>query len=190
MAARQGLARGANVALTKEIPDLTTVVVGVSWDAGREAALADNLVLAAVLCDADGRATAADDFVFFHQTVSSDLSVALLDEVLGDDAEQLEIELAQVPEAVSRVVVVLYLSEGGSRRRTLGQLRRCTVRAVDGVTHQSIVTSEDLAPAFESETAVVLAEVYRHAGGWKFKVVGQGYTSGIAGVAEQYGLPL
>jgi tellurium resistance protein TerD len=95
-----------------------------------------------------------------------------------------------VPAAVERVVVVLYLSEGGPRRRTLGQLKRCVVRVLDGVTGAGIVTSEDLAPGFGPETAVVLGEVYRHQGGWKFKVVGQGYAAGIVGVAEQYGLPL
>jgi tellurium resistance protein TerD len=187
---KPGLARGANVALTKEIPGLTSLVVGASWDAGREQVLSDDLVLAAVLLGADGRATSVDDFVFFHQAVSSDLSVAMQAEVLGDDDEQLEIELASVPSAVARIVVVLYLNDGGLRRRTLAQLKRCSVRVLDGVAHTQIVASEDLAPAFQAETAVVLGEVYRHAGGWKFKVVGQGYARGIAGVAEQFGLPL
>ena len=53
-----------------------------------------------------------------------------------------------------------------------------------------LVRSEDLAPAFDAETAVVLGEVYRHDGGWKFKVLGQGYSKGIAGVAADYGVPL
>ncbi|MGC5167425.1 TerD family protein [Luteimicrobium sp. DT211] len=185
-----GLMRGANVALTKEIPGLRTLVVGAAWDAGGEHALDDNLVLAAVLCGPDGRATSADDFVFFQQVVSSDLSVAAVDAALGDDTEQLEIDLDGVPAAVERVVVVLYLSEGGPRRRTLGQLKRCVVRVLDGATGAGIVSSEDLAPGFGPETAVVLGEVYRHQGGWKFKVVGQGYAAGIVGVAEQYGLPL
>ncbi len=182
--------RGANVALTKEIPGLRTLVVGASWDAGGEAAVSDNLVLAAVLCGPDGRASSADDFVFFHQMVSADLSVAAVEATLGDDVEQLEIDLDDVPAAVERIVVVLYLSEGGPRRRTLGQLKRCVVRVLDGATGARIVSSEDLAPGLGAETAVVLGEVYRHAGGWKFKVVGQGYAAGIVGVAEQYGLPL
>jgi tellurium resistance protein TerD len=36
----------------------------------------------------------------------------------------------------------------------------------------------------------VLGEVYRHGADWKFKVVGEGYASGIAGIASDYGLPL
>ncbi|WP_100349230.1 TerD family protein [Luteimicrobium subarcticum] len=184
------MVRGANIALTKELPDLARLALGVSWDAGADDALVENLVLAAILCDADGRATSPDDFVFFNQAVSTDLSVAEVESALGDDAEQIEVDLAAVPAAVARVVVVLYVNEGSPRRRTLGQLRECRVRLLDASSSTQVVASENLAPAFQHETAVVLGEVYRHRDDWKFKVVGQGYSSGIVGVAEQYGLPL
>ena len=42
----------------------------------------------------------------------------------------------------------------------------------------------------DPRTALVLAEVYRNGPDWKFKVVGEGYASGIAGIAADYGLPL
>jgi tellurium resistance protein TerD len=185
-----GMARGANVALTREIPDLRVAVLGVAWEPGVEQGLADNLTLAAILCDASGTATSTEDFVFFNQTVSSDLSVAAIEDTLGGDAEQIEIELPAVPSAVARIVAVLYVNEGSPKRRTLGQLRRCTVRILDGATNAPVVASENLADTFTSETAVVLGEVYRHGEHWKFKVVGQGYSSGLTGVAQQYGLSL
>src|ERR1700730_4985195 len=100
--------RGANVALTREIPGLTGLVVGVSWNAGAESALADNLVMAAILCDAADRALSDEHFVFFNQLSSPDLSVQKLQEVLGTDKEQIEIDLAQVPAAVERIVVGIY----------------------------------------------------------------------------------
>ncbi len=53
-----------------------------------------------------------------------------------------------------------------------------------------LVRSEELARTLQSETAVVLGELYRHDGGWKFKVLGQGYSKGVAGVAADYGIPL
>lgn len=182
--------RGANVALTREVPGLKRLVVGVRWGSRVEQGLADNLVLAAILCDRAGRARSVDDFVFLNQVVSADLSVAQLDEVLGDDAEQLEIDLPAVPRDVERIVVLLYLNEGSPQRRTLGQLRECVVRVVDGGTGRQLVASENLAGTFGAETAVVLSEIYRHLDGWKFKVVGQGYSTGLVGVAEQFGLPL
>jgi tellurium resistance protein TerD len=182
--------RGANVALTREVPGLRTAVLGMSVDAGAERALADNLVFAAVLCGADGRARDDRDLVFFNQLSSPDESVAARDTALGSDVEQIEVDLAAVPAEIQRVVAVLYVNDGPAQRRTLGQLRSCAIRVLNGDDNAELVRSEQLASAFHSETAVVLGELYRHDGGWKFKVLGQGYSKGVAGIAADYGIPL
>lgn len=182
--------RGANVALTREIPGLTGLVLGMSWNAGAERALEDNLVFAAILCGADGRASSDRDFVFFNQIASPDGSTQQLEQALGGDNEQIEVELDSVPAAVERIVVVLYVNDGPAQRRTLGQLRSCVIRVLNRADGKELVRSEELAPAFDTETAVTLGEVYRHPEGWKFKVLGQGYSRGIAGIASDYGIAL
>jgi tellurium resistance protein TerD len=182
--------RGANVALTREIPGLKGVVLGVTWNAGAETALTDNLVFAAILCDANNRALSDDHFVFFNQLTSPDLSVQQLEQALGDDQEQIEIDLDAVPQNVDRIVVVLYINDGPAQRRTLGQLRGCVVRVLNLADNRELVRSEDFAPALDAETALALGEMYRHDGEWKFKVLGQGYAKGIAGIATDYGLSL
>jgi tellurium resistance protein TerD len=182
------LQRGTNVELTREVPGLASLVVGVQWDAGGETALADNLVTAALLCDARSRALSEEHFVFFNQLAAPELSVQQLEQAVGDDQDQIEIDLASVPAQVERIVVVLYVNEGPAQRRTLGQLRHCTVRALNAAGNAELVRSEDLAPALSTELAVSLAEVYRHDAGWKFKVLGQGYATGVAGVLADYGL--
>ena len=182
--------RGANVSLSREVPGLRGVVLGASWDAGSEQALSDSLVLAAVLCDADARALSDEHFVFFNQLSSPDLSVSATEAALGEDKEQIEVDLAAVPATVARIVVVLYVNEGPARRRTLGQLRRCAVRVLNLDGNTELVRSEDFTPQLRTETAVALGEIYRHGAEWKFKVIGQGYATGIAGVAVDYGLTL
>jgi tellurium resistance protein TerD len=184
------MSRGANVALTREIPGLSQIVVGVTWNAGAERLLEDNLVLATVLCDAGSKALSAEHFVFFNQLTSPDLSVSRLESALAGDKEQVEIDLPDVPPEVARIVVVVYLNDGTAQRRTLGQLREITVCVREGPSNRELVRSENLAPALSTETALVLGEVYRHGGDWKFKVAGEGYASGIAGIASDYGLPL
>lgn len=182
--------RGANVALTREMPGLTVLVVGVAWDAGSERVLADNLVLALLLCGPDSRVLSAEHMVFFNQLTSPEESVRARDTALDGDQEQVEIDLRRVPSDVARLVVVVYVNEGTVQRRTLGQLRSAAVVVRQGGTNRELVRSEDLAPALQAETALVLGEVYRHGGDWKFKVVGEGYATGIAGIAADYGLPL
>jgi tellurium resistance protein TerD len=184
------LKRGANVALTREVPSLKTAVLGVRWNAGSEKALDENLVTAAMLVGTDGRVNNGDDFVFFNQLTAAAGSVQHVQQLLGDDREQIEVDLADVPASVEKVVVALYVNEGAPVRRTLGQLKACTVRVLDANGNAELVRSEDLAPALSAETALVLGELYRHQGGWKFRVVGQVYATGLRGVADDYGVPL
>lgn len=180
--------RGANASLTREIPGLTGVVLGVRWNAGRETALADNLTMATILCGTDGRALSDQHFVFFNQLSSPELAVQQLEQALGGDQEQVEVDLTAVPAHVARIVVIVYVNEGPAQRRTLGQLRSCVVRVLNLADNAELVRSEDLAPGLQTETALALGEVYRHNGEWKFKVIGQGYGKGIAGVLADYGL--
>ncbi|WP_197025274.1 TerD family protein [Nocardioides sp. URHA0032] len=182
--------RGANVALTREIPSLTGVVVGVRWDTGREHVLEANLVMATLLCDRPNHALSDEHFVFFNQLSSPDLSVKQLETALAGDKEQVEIDLGSVPAEVTRIAVAVYVNDGPVPRRTLGQLRSCTVRVLNRADNAELVTSENLAPALSFETALTLGEMYRHESGWKFKVLGEGYAEGITALARDFGLPL
>ncbi len=184
------MTRGANVSLTREIPDLRGLVLGARWNAGAEHVLDDNLVFAALLLDADRKVRSDRDFVFFNQLTSSDLSVQQLERAMGDDNAQIEIDLAAVPADIERIVLILYINDGPAQRRTLGQLRSCFVRVLNLDGNTELVRSEELSDAFESETAVSLGEVYRYDGGWKFKVLGQGYSEGAGAVAKDFGVPL
>lgn len=181
--------RGSNVALTRELPHLTGVVLGVKVTAA-EPILVDNLVVATILCGPSGQALSDDHFVFFNQLSSPDLSVQQLEQALGPDTEQVEVDLSAVPPEVARIVVVAYLNEGIAARRALGQLREASIRVLDLADNAELVRSEDLAPALSSETGLALGELYRHDGGWKFKVIGQGYAGGIAAMARDFGVGL
>jgi tellurium resistance protein TerD len=182
--------RGANVSLTREIPGLTGLVLGVKWDAGAETTLDESLVMATILCGADGRARSDEDFVFFNQLSTPDLSAHQLEHALGGDKEQVEVDLGAVPAAVERIVVVVYINDGPAQHRTLGQLRSCIVRVLNLAGNTELVRSEDLAAGLTAETGLALGEVYRHQGEWKFKVLGQAYAKGIRGIAADYGLRL
>ena len=184
------LRRGANAALTREMPGLTGLVLGIRWNTGAERALADSLVMATLLCDARGKVLSPDHFVFFNQLDAAAMSVQQRAAALGTDAEQVEIDFAAVPDDVQRIVAALYINEIAGKRRSIGQLRELVVRVLDLGSDQELVRSENLAPALSGETAAALCEVYRHGGGWKFRVVGAAYDTGITGLAKDYGVPL
>jgi tellurium resistance protein TerD len=181
--------RGMNVALTREIPTLTGVVIGVRLVAS-EPVLLENLVVATLLCNASSKVLSDEHFVFFNQLSTPELSVEQLRRAVGGDTEQIEVDLPKVPDEVQRVVVVAYINQGTPQRRQLGQLREATVRVLDLRDDSELVRSENLAPELNTETGLVLAELYRHGGDWKFKVIGQGYADGITAMAHDFGLTL
>jgi tellurium resistance protein TerD len=163
----------------------------VRWQVGADRTLDEDLVAATLLCDATGRVPDGRHFVFFNQLSSPEASVEQLRVLVGDDCEQIEVDLPAVPAGIDRVVVMLYVNEGPSgRHRTLRGLRSCVIRIVNPDDGVELIRSEDLAPPLSSETAVVLGELYRHRTGWKFRVIGQGYDEGLRGVAADYGIPL
>lgn len=184
------MAKGANVALTREVPGLSGVVVGVDWDAGAERFLNDSLTLLTVLCGRDRKALSQQHVVHFNQMVSADLSTSHVEQVMGDDDAQVEVDLDGVPNEVERVVFVLYVNEGGGGRRTLGQLKALTVRVLQLANGQSVVSTVDLAAGLNAQTALTLVELYRHSGDWKLRVLGAGYSDGLHGVARDFGVDL
>ena len=181
--------RGANAALTREIPNLTGVVLGVKLTT-TEPVLSDNLVIATVLCNGSSKALSDEHFVFFNQLTSPETSVSQLEHARGGDTEQVEIDLDRIPAEVERIAVVAYINDAAAVRRSFGQVREAVIRVLDLRNDAELVRSENLAPELSQETGLVLGELYRHGGGWKFKVVGQGYATGIAGLAADFGVGL
>jgi tellurium resistance protein TerD len=155
-----------------------------------EPVLVENLVVATLLCDATSQVLSDEHFVFFNQLSTPDLSVEQLRRAVGDDTEQIEVDLPKVPDEVQRIVVVAYVNEGTPQRRQLGQLREAVVRVLDQRDDSELVRSENLAPELSTETGLVLAELYRYSGDWKFKVIGQGYADGVSAMAADYGAAL
>lgn len=182
--------RGANVELTREIPSLRTVRLGVQIATGAEASLQESLVVATIMTDRQSRALSDEHFVFFNQLSSPDESVTQREQALGRDLEQVEVSLADVPAEVERIVVLMYLNEGIVQRRSLAQLREIEIRVVNAADNAELVRSENLVPTSLEVSAVTLGELYRHGSGWKFKVLGEGYSDGVLGVAKDFGVGL
>jgi tellurium resistance protein TerD len=186
------LSKGGNLSLTKTSPGLTVATVGLGWDPRTTAGEAFDLDASALLVGADGKVRSDADFIFYNQPRSAEGAV----EHKGDnhtgqgdgDDEQIAIDLQAMPADVERVVVVVSIDQGEARRQNFGQVRSAYSRVLDqdGAEIVRFDLSEDAAP----ETAMIFSEIYRSGAEWKFRAVGQGYQSGLAGVATDFGVNL
>lgn len=83
------------------------------------------------------------------------------------------------------MTVTIYDAE--SRLQNFGMVENAYVRVVDADTGEELMRF-DLSEDFSTETAIVVAEIYRHNCEWKFKAVGSGYNGGLAALCRQYGI--
>ncbi|MEU8974082.1 TerD family protein [Streptomyces monashensis] len=180
------LTKGGNVSLGKQAPGLTAVTVGLGWQANTEY----ELDAGALLCDASGRVLSDEHFVFFNNLTSPDGSVRHggAGGPAGGDDQRIRIDLTRVPAQAEKIVFLVSLYEAASRGQAFGQVLRAHIRVLDEDGGAELARYDLASGSLSAETALVFGELYRHGADWKFRAVGQGYASGLAGIASDYGV--
>ncbi|MDP9905638.1 TerD family protein [Arthrobacter bambusae] len=187
------LTKGSNLSLTKTDPGLNKVHIALGWDPRTTTGDAFDLDASALMLSSNGKVRTSADFIFYNQPTAIDGSVTHTGDNRsgqgdGDD-EVIALELSAVAADVERIVFVVSIDQAEARRQNFGQVRSAYCRVVNQENNEEIVRfdlSEDAAP----ETCMIFSELYRHNGEWKFKAVGQGYATGLAGIAADFGVHL
>lgn len=178
------LTKGANaVLLAAGTSPTSSVVVKLGWTVGTPG-LVD---ASALICDTSGKVAADEDFVFFNNPHSPDETVWVVPEgaaAATDSQQQVLINLDELPDSAAKVVVALAILEDG---HTFGEISKISARVCSLQTGAELVAFE-VESGFATETAVIIGELYRYNGAWKFRAVAQGYAEGLAGIARDYGV--
>jgi tellurium resistance protein TerD len=130
-------------------------------------------------------------FVFFNNLTSPDGAVEhtgdnLTGEGEGDD-EQVKVNLAGLGPETDKVVFPVSIYDADTRSQSFGQVRNAFIRVVNAA-DQKELARYDLSEDASTETAMVFGELYRSGADWKFRAIGQGYASGLSGIARDYGV--
>ena len=186
------LSKGQKVDLTKGNPGLKNIMVGLGWDVNAFDSGADfDLDAAAFMVGENGKCPTEKEFVFYGNLVHPSESVKHMGDNLtgegdGDD-EQSQIDLSKIPANISKVAVTVTSDDAETRRQNFGQVSNAFIRIVDETTNQELIRY-DLGEDFSIETAVVVGELYRHDGEWKFNAIGSGFQGGLAALCGHYGI--
>ena len=188
------LAKGQKVDLTKTNPGLKEVLIGLGWDTNKYDGGNDfDLDAAAFLLGANGKVTADADFVFYNNLKHTSGSVEHLGDNLtgagdGDD-EEIKIDLSKVPANIEKIDFTVTIHEADTRKQNFGQVENAFIRVVDASSNKELIRY-DLGEDFSIETAVVVGELYRHSGEWKFQAIGSGFSGGLAALGRNFGVNL
>lgn len=186
------LQKGQKVDLTKGNPSLKKIMVGLGWDVNAfDSGAAFDLDAAAFMVGENGKCPTEKEFVFYGNLEHISQSVKHMGDNLtgegdGDD-EQIFVDLSTVPSNVSKIAFTVTIYDAETRRQNFGQVSNAFIRIVDDATGTELIRY-DLGEDFSIETAVVVGELYRHNGEWKFNAIGSGFQGGLAALCGHYGI--
>lgn len=186
------LSKGQKVDLTKTNPGISKVTVGLGWDVNKyDGGTNFDLDSSVFLLDGNGKVVGEDAFVFYNNTTGGNGSVVHTgDNVTGDgdgDDEQVKISIKEVPDNVQKISFAVTIHDAEARNQNFGMVSNAFIRVVNEDSNAELIRY-DLGEDFSIETAVVVGELYRHNGEWKFSAVGAGYQGGLAALCNDFGL--
>lgn len=185
------LSKGQKVSLAKVAPALKNIMVGLGWDEQQfDNGYPFDLDAAAFLCGPNNMSS-PENFIFYNNLVGAGGSVQHMGDNLtgngdGDD-EQIFVKLDQVPANIEKIAFTVTIHEADIRRQNFGQISNAFIRLVDNDTGSEVIRY-DLTEDFGTETAIVVGELYRHNGEWKFSAVGAGFAGGLLALCKHYGI--
>ncbi|MBQ1516674.1 MAG: TerD family protein [Clostridia bacterium] len=192
------LSKGSKISLAKVAADagisggLTKIMVGLGWDVNRYDGGAEfDLDAAAFMLGANGKVRSSDDFIFYNQKVGPGV------EHMGDnrtgegegDDEVINVDLNAIPADVAKVSFTVTIDQAEARKQNFGMVENSYIRVVDAASGTELVRY-DLGEDFSVETAVVVADLYRHNGEWKFNAIGMGFAGGLAALCANFGVDI
>lgn len=186
------LSKGQKVDLTKSNPGLTKVSVGLGWDTNKyDGSNEFDLDASVFLLEGTGKVAGPEGFVFYNNTTGGNGSVVHSGDNLtgagdGDD-EVVQIDLQAVPANIEKISFTVTIHDAESRSQNFGMVSNAFIRVFN---ESGELIRYDLGEDFSIETALVVGELYRHSGEWKFAAVGSGYQGGLAALCGDFGLQI
>ncbi len=186
------LSKGQKVSLTKGNPSLSKLIVGLGWDVNKYDGGADfDLDAAAFLLSGSGKVATDKDFIFYGELKHSSGGVEHMGDNLtgegeGDD-EVIKVDLSLIPPSVEKIAFTVTIYDADVRKQNFGQVSNSYIHIIDEVSHTELVRF-DLGEDFSIETAVVVGELYRNNGEWKFNAIGSGFAGGLEALCRNFGV--
>lgn len=185
------LQKGQRVSLDGSIK---LALVGLGWDVNQfDTGGNYDLDASAFLLGANDKLITDSDFVFYNNLIARNGAVVHKgDNRNGDgdgDDEVIIIDFSKIPDEVQKIAICVTIYDE-TNRLTFGQVSNSFIR-VAKLSNEFDLAGEDqlrfdLGEEFSIETALLVCEIYRYNGEWKFNAVGAGYAGGLQTLVDKY----
>ena len=193
------LSKGQRVSLDNS---MKMALIGLGWDPNKyDGGFDFDLDISAFICGSNGKVLSDDHFVFYnnpdwpnkanHAVWSTGDDKTGGNSAEGDD-EQIFIDFTKLPPEVDKIAIGVTIHDAVERRQNFGQVSNASVHVSKAQnefdTVGETVIQFDLEEEFSIETALVVCEIYRKNGEWKFNAIGAGYQGGLEALCRNYGV--
>ena len=182
------LDKGGRFNLSKEVPNLKKVAIGLGWQASQNGQKYD-IDASVFMLGVDGKVTDEKYFVFYNNLESFDGSLRhsgdnRTGEGNGDD-ETIYVDLAKVNPAIQEIVFIVTIHQGQEKNQNFSQIKNAFIKIYNNENKNSLARY-NLREAFSQETALEFGRLYKKDYEWRFQAVGEGYSSGLQSFVDKY----
>ena len=180
------LTKGQKTNLTKENPNLKKIIASLGWD---DESIDFDLDISAFLLNAEEKVTQDEDFIFYNNMESKTKAVIHTGSSKTDEGhnETIMVDFSKIPSNVEKIPIIVTIHEAGERQQNFGQISTAFIRIINEDDNEEILRY-DLAEDFSIETAIIIAELYKSSGEWKFRAVGSGFRDGLNALCRNFGV--
>ncbi|PWV97887.1 tellurite resistance protein TerA [Paenibacillus cellulosilyticus] len=171
--------KGQKADITKGNPSLSNLKVTIGWASSANI----ELDCSAFLLASSGKVSGDSDLIFYGNPSNAFIAYS----EVGATERQLMISLDKVSPQVDKIAFTLTIYEGEQRRQNFSQVNGAFIRFSNAASGQEVLRY-DLGNPFSIETAIVVGELYRYNGEWKFSSIGAGYSGGLNALCASYGI--
>ena len=185
------LSKGEKISLTKQAPGLNTILVGLGWDTNRYDGEADfDLDASVFVVKENGKVGADRDFVFYGNLEHPSKCVMHTGDNrtgAGDgDDEQIFVDLGALPNEYDRIIFVVTIYQAQERKQHFGLIENAFIRICDA-SNDTEFCKFNLSENYENKTAMIVGEMIKDGGEWKFNALGQPTTDdGILEISKRF----
>lgn len=183
--------KGENLWIAQDFSTLKDIYIQVHWKIKHTISIETDIDASVFLIGSNEKVRKDQDFIFYNNGIDEDKSVVHIRSEGGEgNKEGFIVHLKKIPKSIQKLVCCLTIHGWEGHHHNLKDiLDSLSIQLVERTPfHSTTLTQYHLTGDIQSETALMLGEVYRHHQGWKFRAIGQGFAGGLKFLAEHFGV--
>lgn len=183
--------KGENLLISKDFSELMDIYIQIHWKIKAGISIEVDIDASLFLIGRNGKVRKDQDLIFYNNGIDENKSVAHISSEGGENnREGFIIRLTNISDEIQKLVCCLTIHGWERHHQNLKDvLESLSIRLAERVpSNHNILAQYHLTSDIQSETAIMLGEIYRHHQEWKFRAIGQGFSGGLKSLAGHFGV--